>query len=105
MTREELAQNDGREGRKACVAINGKIYDFSSSSLWQSGRHQEAHQAGQDLTEALRSAPHVRAVIERFPMVGELENMEPAAKQNKTPLIIGMAVLIGVLVVGWLLLR
>lgn len=105
MTRDELAQCDGREGRKAWVAISGKVYDFSSSSLWRSGGHQDAHQAGQDLTEELRSAPHVRAVIERFPVVGELESAPPVLAQKNTPMIIGIAVFIGVLVMVWLLLR
>lgn len=72
MTFEELSRCDGRDGRKACVAINGKIYDVSASPLWAEGNHQELHQAGQDLTADLMQAPHVRAVIERFPVVGEV---------------------------------
>ncbi|HAD03297.1 MAG: hypothetical protein A2091_10300 [Desulfuromonadales bacterium GWD2_61_12] len=72
MTPEELARCDGRNGRKACVAVNGKIYDVSASPLWKEGAHQDLHLAGADLTEALQQAPHVRAVIERFPVVGEL---------------------------------
>ncbi|PLX92122.1 MAG: cytochrome B5 [Desulfuromonas sp.] len=82
MTREELAQFDGRQGQKAYVAVNGKIYDFSASPLWQEGDHQGSHQAGCDLSEELRSAPHVRAVIERFPVVGDLE--EPSADNDAT---------------------
>jgi len=78
MTREELAQNDGRDGRKAYVAVNGNIYDFSASTMWTEGDHQGAHQAGQDLTDELKDAPHVRAVIERFPVVGKLEEAAPA---------------------------
>ncbi len=73
MTREELARHDGRDGRKAYVAVNGSIYDFTGSTMWVDGDHQGAHQAGRDLTEELKSAPHVRAVIERFPVVGRLE--------------------------------
>ncbi|MBE0596886.1 MAG: cytochrome B5, partial [Desulfuromonadales bacterium] len=72
MTREELATYDGRNGRRAYVAVNGKIYDFTDSPMWPGGDHQGAHQAGCDLSEALLGAPHVRAVIERFPVVGEL---------------------------------
>lgn len=81
MTREELARYDGRDGRPAYVAVNGNVYDFSASKLWQSGDHQGQHQAGVDLTEALAKAPHVRAVIERFPVVGRLE--APAAAETK----------------------
>lgn len=77
MTRKELAGFDGRDGRPAYVAVSGTIYDVSASPLWQNGNHQGAHQAGSDLTEELKSAPHVRAVIERFPVVGRLEEEAP----------------------------
>jgi predicted heme/steroid binding protein len=81
MTTEELSKYDGRQGRPAYVAVNNNIYDVSESSLWVDGNHQEAHQAGQDLTEELKSAPHVRAVIERFPVVDKLE--KPVEKKKK----------------------
>jgi predicted heme/steroid binding protein len=81
MTREELARYDGREGRPAYVAVAGTIYDFSSSPLWKAGQHQGPHQAGVDLTEELKTAPHVRALIERFPVVGRLE--EPAPRKKR----------------------
>lgn len=35
MTREELTGYDGREGRPAYAAVNGKIYDFTGSKLWR----------------------------------------------------------------------
>lgn len=82
MTKEELAKFDGRDGRKAYVAVNEKVYDVSGSPLWQGGDHQGMHQAGADLTEALKSAPHVRAVVERFPVVGPLEEPEPPKKKK-----------------------
>lgn len=81
MTPEELARNDGRDGRPAYVAVAGTIYDFSASALWKDGDHQRSHQAGADLTEELKTAPHVRALIERFPVVGHLE--EPPPKKKK----------------------
>ena len=82
MTKEELAKFDGRDGRKAYVAVNEKVYDVSGSSLWPGGDHQGMHQAGADLTEELKSAPHVRAVVERFPVVGHLEEPEPPKKKK-----------------------
>ncbi|MEJ2197041.1 MAG: cytochrome b5 domain-containing protein [Desulfuromonadales bacterium] len=73
MTLAELAQNNGQNGRPAYVAVNGTIYDVTESPRWQNGQHPPDHQAGMDLTEELASAPHVRAVVERFPVVGTLE--------------------------------
>lgn len=81
MTQEELAHCDGREGRPAYVAIAGTIYDFTGSPLWEGGLHQKQHQAGADLTEQLKSAPHVRALIERFPVVGQLQELPPKKKR------------------------
>lgn len=77
MTLAELAQNNGRDGRPAYVAVNGTIYDVTASPRWQDGLHPPDHQAGQDLTEELAAAPHVRAVVERFPVVGTLEAEAP----------------------------
>ena len=79
MTREELGQFDGREGRRALIAVNGKVYDVTASARWPAGLHEGEHAAGRDLTEELLLAPHVRAVIERFPVVDELQESEPAA--------------------------
>ena len=78
MTLAELAHNNGRDGRPAYVAVNGTIYDVTASPHWQNGLHPPDHHAGQDLTEELAAAPHVRAVVERFPVVGTLEEDAPA---------------------------
>ncbi|MBW2503656.1 MAG: cytochrome B5 [Deltaproteobacteria bacterium] len=101
MTPEELAMNDGRDGRPAYVAVNGTVYDVTDSPRWENGLHPPDHEAGQDLTDELRSAPHVRAVVERFPVVGRLE--ERATSQpsgNNLKLVIGIVV---VLVIGGLI--
>lgn len=91
MNATELSRHDGRDGRPAYVAVSGKIYDVSASPLWRGGNHQGAHQAGQDLTEELKKAPHVRAVIERFPVVGELEAEAPTkAAGHGKGLLIGL---------------
>ncbi len=75
MTFEELAEFDGKDGRAAYVAVNGTVYDVSSSDHWQKGNHHESHRAGHDLTKELETAPHVRTVIERFPVVGKIDVM------------------------------
>ena len=74
MTIEELSKYDGRDGHSAYIAISGVIYDVSSSQHWQGGNHEGAHQAGHDLTEELKLAPHVRTLIERFPVIGKIDN-------------------------------
>ena len=81
MTKEELAKFNGQNGQPVYVAVSGTIYDVSGSKLWADGNHVNAHHAGQDLTEEIKSAPHVRTVVERFPVVGRLE--PPAVEKKK----------------------
>lgn len=105
MTRGELTRFDGREGRRAYAAVNGKIYDFTESPRWNEGDHEKLHRAGCDLTGELGSAPHIRAVIERFPVVGTLEEeIAPQAGKKIKALIIGVIVLV-LIVVLFLMMR
>jgi predicted heme/steroid binding protein len=72
-TRSELLDFDGREGRPAYLAFEGRVYDVSSSSSWGDGTHYEEHEAGNDLTDAMGEAPHDPDELDRFPVVGRLE--------------------------------
>ncbi len=71
-TKEELARYDGRDGAPAYIAYRGRVYDATTSFLWQQGRHQALHQAGTDLTDALDQAPHGAELLERLPWIGVL---------------------------------
>ena len=73
LTKEELQEYNGKEGRKAYVACNGYIYDVTDSFLWKDGKHQVTHHAGEDLTGELREAPHDIDFLKRFPVVGILK--------------------------------
>jgi len=71
-TLNELKQYDGREGRPAYIAYNGKVYDVSESFLWMEGDHQGQHVAGKDLTDDMKMAPHGEDMFERVKLVGVL---------------------------------
>lgn len=71
-TLEELKQYDGRDGKPAYIAYNGKVYDVTESFLWVSGDHQGQHEAGKDLTEEMAFAPHQEETLERVKLVGVL---------------------------------
>ena len=51
-TRQHLSRFDGSRGR-SYVAIDGAVYDVSSSAEWRGGLHRELHWAGQDLSAFL----------------------------------------------------
>lgn len=79
----DLARADGREGRQALVAVDGKVYDVSASEKWPGGMHMRRHEAGTDLSADIAGAPHDRSVLDRFPVVGTYEE---AAKPERSGL-------------------
>ena len=72
LTPEDLAACDGTEGRPACFAFEGKIFDATRSRFWKQGLHMGRHNAGSDLTDALKQAPHGRDKIAAMREVGVL---------------------------------
>ena len=71
-TREDLARFNGKNGARAYIAHQGKVYDVTDSPLWESGDHNGVHEAGWDLTDSLAEAPHQEEVLEGLPVVGTL---------------------------------
>lgn len=77
---EELAACDGKAGHPAYVAFAGKIYDVTPSRLWKEGIHMGRHNAGTDLTEALKQAPHGQEKVAAMREVGVLIAAGPRKK-------------------------
>lgn len=99
-TLEELAAFDGKDGRPAYYAYEGKIYDVTESTLFKEGKHFQ-HEAGQDLTGQLEGAPHAEEVFAPFEVVGVLEEHEegeaPIIKKSKA----GPTTIFGKSLVAW----
>ncbi len=72
VTKQELAENNGKNGKPAYLSYKGKVYDVSESSFWIDGDHLGMHDAGKDLTEELEMAPHREENLQRVKLVGEL---------------------------------
>jgi predicted heme/steroid binding protein len=72
-TSKELEEYNGKNGKPAYIAYQGKVYDISDSDLWRDGEHMGMHQTGKDLTEELELAPHGEEVLEKVKLVGMLE--------------------------------
>lgn len=72
ITRQELEENNGKNGKPAYFAYDGKVYDVSQSSFWIDGDHLGMHQAGKDLTAELEMAPHREENFSRVKLIGDL---------------------------------
>ncbi len=86
-TSAELRQFDGLEGRPLFIVFKGKVYDLSSSKLWINGKHLGQHTRDQNLTEAIKGAPHGEDNVHRFVSVGEL-TAEPSAQVSVSPVVV-----------------
>ena len=72
ITKDELAQNNGKDGKPAYVAFKGVVYEVSASAFWMEGDHMGAHVAGKDLTEEIELAPHRAETLQKVKQVGML---------------------------------
>jgi predicted heme/steroid binding protein len=71
-TYQELQKYNGQNGNPVYVAYKGLVYDVTDSDLWKTGRHQNLHDSGDDLTNEFAQAPHGVEVFERVKVVGKL---------------------------------
>lgn len=71
LTVAELKKFDGQNGNPAYVAVDGIVYDVTSSSSWTVGSHK-GYKAGNDLTKEISSSPHGSGIMKKFPIVGKL---------------------------------
>ncbi|MFX3617670.1 MAG: cytochrome b5 domain-containing protein [Sporolactobacillus sp.] len=71
LTLAELKKYNGQNGQPAYVAVSGKVYDVTHAPDWHNGYHHGV-QAGQDLTQAIKHAPHGTSVLSQLKVVGYL---------------------------------
>ena len=72
-TLNALTRYNGKNGMPAYIAYKGQVRDVTDSFLWQNGKHQVIHKAGEDLTSALEKAPHGEDLLKKFPVIGILK--------------------------------
>ena len=75
VSREELARNDGKNGHKCYVAVDGTVYLIENSPLWVEGRHETSNgraTCGRDLSEVIKLSPHGKSKLNLLTVVGQL---------------------------------
>jgi predicted heme/steroid binding protein len=72
ITKDELAQNNGKDGKPAYITFKGMVYEVTASAFWMEGDHMGAHVAGKDLTEEIELAPHREETLQKVKQVGVL---------------------------------
>ena len=86
-TREELRRYDGKGGNPQYLAFKGKVYDLTKSELWVDGEHMSQHTLFENLEETIRGAPHGEETLQKFPVVGRVEEapIKPEEKPATQP--------------------
>jgi predicted heme/steroid binding protein len=54
------------------VAVDGKVYDVTNSSVWKNGMHQ-GMAAGVDLSAFISQSPHGKGILSSLRVVGTME--------------------------------
>ena len=84
-TAEDVKRFDGLNGQPLYIVFKGKVYDITNSKLWPQGKHMGMHSQNENLTEAIKGAPHGEDNVYRFPLVGELA--EPTLQAPEAPVV------------------
>ena len=75
ISRETLAQSDGRNGNQCYVAVDGTVYLIEGKDLWVEGQHLPSGgqaMCGRDLSAVIDKAPHGRSKLPTLTVVGRL---------------------------------
>lgn len=85
-TAQTLSQYNGKDGKSAYFAYQGKVYDATGQPNWKEGEHY-GNLAGQDLTGKMEGAPHAEEVLTALPVVGVFQSASaaPVAQVVSTP--------------------
>ena len=68
---EQLKGFNGKDGKPAYVAVDGVIYDVTSSSAWAGGEHKGL-EAGLDVSAAFKDSPHDISTLDKVVRIGIL---------------------------------
>jgi predicted heme/steroid binding protein len=73
LTREELKQYNGEDGRPAYIAVDGIVYDITESNQWKNGKYLGA-KAGKDYTDLFKSGKEESmTMLSDFKVIGVIK--------------------------------
>lgn len=84
MTKEQLKEYNGQNGKPAYIGYKGKVYDISKSDFWTGGEHMGRFKAGEDLTDSIDMSPHGEKNIFRYEEVDILEDGTEKQSNSET---------------------
>lgn len=75
VTKSELGINNGKGGNPCWVAVDGTVYNLTSSEKWSGGEHTTTTgvECGKDLSDKIGQSPHGKSTLSKYPVVGNLE--------------------------------
>jgi predicted heme/steroid binding protein len=77
ITKNELTEANGKDGKECLVAVDGTVYKVKQGFNWRDGQHKTSDglaYCGADLSSAIDKAPHGRSKLSQLDKVGQLAN-------------------------------
>ncbi len=76
ISRAELSKNNGKNGNKCWIAVNGTVYDVTNAREWRNGQHSPSDGeafCGADMSDVIGKAPHGNSILAQLPVAGTLQ--------------------------------
>lgn len=76
ITSQQLAENNGQNGKPCWVAVDGTVYEISGFAQWVDGIHTPSGgkaRCGKDLSAVINESPHGKSKLKLLTEIGQLE--------------------------------
>lgn len=77
VSKTELAEANGKDGKDCYVAVDGVVYQIKDFSLWENGEHKTSGgraYCGADMTAVIKQSPHGHKVLDLLIEIGPLKS-------------------------------
>lgn len=73
---DELKRQNGKDGNRCYIALDGTVYEVTQGRLWNDGEHDPSGgdaYCSADLSDVIDQSPHGRSKIQELQAIGKLE--------------------------------